>query len=113
MAHLPKDVLEGLRQARKKDLQRKNRLRVRVGEDEHQILRLWDNGFSMDSEEAPQLRGFVDIYDGSRHLYNCLVICSSFEGEEQVYEFKRQTAATKKAPVDFYQDENAPIALLT
>jgi hypothetical protein len=110
---LPKEVLEGLKQARKRDLQRRNRLRVCSDGQAYPITRFWDGGFALDAESAPHLRGFVDIYDGGRHLYSCLVICSSLEGGERIYEFKRHTAVVDKAPVDFELDANAPVALLT
>lgn len=110
--NLPDDVLEGLKDARKRDLGRKNRLRVHIGEEVFPILRLWESGFSLDAEDAPHMRGFVDIYDGARPLYQCLVICSSIEGGERVFEFKRQTAVVKEPPVDYFIDENAPVALL-
>ncbi len=109
---LPEEVLEGLRQARARDHGRKNRLRVQVGDEQFSILRLWEGGFSLDAEAAPHIRGFVDIYDGTRQLYQCLVVCSSLEGGERIYEFKRQTAALEEAPLDYYRDEDAPIALL-
>lgn len=109
---LPDEVRKGLDLARKRDLARKNRLRVHVGDEVFTILRLWDNGFSLDSEAAPHIRGFVDIYDSGKQLYQCLVMCSSVEGGERVYEFKRQTAAQDEAPLDYWRDENAPVALL-
>ena len=111
--NLPDEVLEGLRLARRRDLGRRNRLRLHVGEAVHPILRLWDTGFSLDAETAPHIRGFVDIYDGARQLYQCLVICSRRENGERVYEFKRQTAATDEMPLDYVRDSNAPVALLT
>ena len=40
------------------------------------------------------------------------MICSSVEAGERVYEFKRQTMAVDEAPLDYYRDEDAPIALL-
>ncbi len=109
---LPDEVREGLELARAKDLRKRNRLRVHVGEDVYTILRLWSGGFSLDADTAPHIRGFVDIYDGTRQLYQCLVICSSVEAGERVYEFKRQTMAVDEAPLDYYRDEDAPIALL-
>ncbi len=108
---LPKEVREGLEAARKRDLKRKSRLRVHVDDDIFTILRFWENGFAME-EDAPKLRGLVDIYDGSRHLYQCLIIASSEEDGEMVYEFKRNTQAHDKAPLDFYRDPQTPIALL-
>ncbi len=109
---LPEEILEGLRQARTRDLGRKNRLRIHVGEQVYPILRLWDGGFSLDAETAPHLRGFIDIYDGTRQLYQCLVICSSLEGGERIYEFKRQTIARRRAPVDYYKHPQTPVAYL-
>ncbi|NOX73300.1 MAG: hypothetical protein GXP03_06670 [Alphaproteobacteria bacterium] len=109
---LPKEILEGLRQARRRDLGRKNRLRLHVGDQVLAILRLWDGGFSMDADTAPNLRGFVDIYDGARQLYQCLIVCSSLENGERIYEFKRQTAVVDEPPKDYYVEPDAPVALL-
>jgi len=109
---LPKEVREGLEAARRADKVRKSRLRVQVGEATFPVLRYWDTGFSLDMENAPKLRGLVDLYDGGRHLYQCLIVASSQDGGEMIYEFKRNTAAVDKAPLDFYRDVTAPIALL-
>lgn len=109
---LPKEVREGLEQARKRDLKKKSRLRVRVGDEVFRVLRFWDGGFALDLDNAPKLRGLVDLYDGSRHLYQCLIVASDEENGEMRYEFKRNTAAVDKAPIDFAREENAPIALL-
>ena len=110
---LPKEVREGLDQARRKDLKRKSRLRVRVGDNTFTILRSWESGFALDSEDAPNLRGLVDLYDGSRHVSQCLIVASEEEGAEITYEYKRATAALDHAPLDYSRDENAPVALLT
>ena len=109
---LPKEVREGLELARKRDLKKKSRLRVAVGEEIFPVLKFWDTGFSLDIENAPHLRGLVDLYDGAKHLYQCLIVASDEEAGEMRYEFKRNTAAVDKAPLDFYRDANAPIALL-
>lgn len=113
MGFLPKDVLEGLRQAEREDKIRRSRLRLRMGEREIPILRLWHDGFAVAAEGAPALRGHVDIYDGARHIYTCLVVSGEIEGDEQVYEFKWSHPALDAAPLDFERDENAPVALLT
>ena len=110
--YLPKEVREGLKAARKADLKRKSRLRVQAGEDYFPVLRLWETGFALDAENAPNLRGLVDLFNGGVHLYQCLIIASEEENGEMVFEFKRNTAAVDKAPLDFYRDETAPIALL-
>jgi len=109
---LPEEVRLGLRAARTRNLRRRSRWRLHAGDEIYPILRLWKGGFALEAAVAPHVRGFVDIYDGSRHLYQCLVVCSALDGDERVYEFKRQTAVVRTAPLDFYRDENAPLALL-
>ena len=109
---LPKEVREGLKMARKLEMRKKSRLRLHANDDIFPVLRYWDTGFMLDAENAPHLRGLVDIYDGSRHLCQCLIVASSEQGGEVIYEFKRNTVALDKAPLDYYRDENAPVALL-
>ena len=110
---LPKEVREGLELARKQDLVKKSRLRVHANDTIYPVLKFWDTGFTLDNENAPHLRGLVDLFDGSRHLYQCLIIASSEDGGQMTYGFKRSTAVVDKAPLDFVCDENAPVALLT
>jgi hypothetical protein len=110
--YLPKEVREGLELARRLDLARRSRLRVHTDDDIFTVRRFWEGGFALDAEGAPHLRGLVDLYDGSRHLYQCLIIASEESAGEMIYEFKRHTAAVDKAPLDFAREENAPVALI-
>ena len=109
---LPKEVRAGLELARKAALRKTSRLRVRVGDEDFTILRYWDDGFALDRDDAPHLRGLVDLYDGSRHVSQCLIVASAEEPGEMVYEFKRETPALDEAPSDYARDESAPIALI-
>ena len=109
---LPKEVREGLEAARKADLKKKSRLRIHVGDEVYPVLRFWENGFALDAENAPHLRGLVDLYNGGVHLYQCLIVASEEVAGVMKYEFKRSTEAVDKAPLDYYRDEAAPIALL-
>ena len=109
---LPKDVREGLDAARRATERKRSRLKVRIGDEHYTVLRRWTGGFSLAVEDAPNLRGLVDLYDGGRHLYQCLIIHSDEENGERRFEYKRSTAAVDKAPLDFERDEHAPIALL-
>lgn len=108
---LPKEVREGLELARRLDLAKRSRLRVHTDAEIFPVRRFWEGGFSLDAE-GPHLRGLVDLYDGARHLYQCLIVASEEAAGEMIYEFKRQTAAVDSAPLDFYRDENAPVALI-
>lgn len=110
---LPKEVREGLEAARKRDLKRKARLRVEVGDAVYPVLRFWDNGFALDADLSPgKLRGLVDVYDGSRHVFQCLIVASSIEHGELVCDFKRATAVTGRAPLDFWRGDEAPVGYL-
>ena len=110
---LPKEVREGLEAARKRDLKRKSRLRVEVGDSVYPVLRFWDNGFALDADFSPgKLRGLVDVYDGSRHVFQCLIVATSIEDGELVCDFKRATAVTGKAPLDFWRRDDAPVGYL-
>lgn len=110
--YLPKEVRAGLELARKAELRGKSRIRVRVGDQTFTILRHWHDGFALDAEEAPHLRGLVDVYDGATHLARCLIVASSEEGGEMIYEYKRATAAVDTPPLDYLRDENAPVGLI-
>lgn len=110
--HLPKEVRDGLELARRADRRKNNRLRLHVGDAVLPVLRAWEDGFALSLEDAPRLRGLVDLYDGSRHLSRCLIVASSEETHEMVYEFKRATEAVDRQPLDFERLQDAPIALL-
>ena len=110
--YLPKEVREGLERAHKRAAIRRSRLRVKVGDQTFTILRHWEKGFALDAETAPHLRGLVDLYDGARHLAQCLIVASAEEAGEMVYEFKRSTAAVDRPALDYDRDENAPVALI-
>ena len=110
--YLPKEVREGLELARKRSLREQSRLRVQVGDEIFPVLKLWDEGFALDSDNAPHLRGLVDLYDGARHLYQCLIVTSEEEAGQTRYDFKRSTEVRDKAPLDFVRAENAPVALI-
>ena len=110
--YLPREVRAGLELARKADRKKRSRLKVKVGDQTFVILRHWEEGFALDKEDAPHLRGLVDLYDGARHLSQCLIIASAEEADEMVYEFKWATRATDEAPLDYIRDETAPVALI-
>ena len=110
---LPKEVRDGLEAARKRDMKRKSRLRVEVGDAVYPVLRFWDNGFALDADFSPgKLRGLVDVYDGPRHVFQCLIVASSIENGELVCDFKRATAVTDRAPLDFWRRDDAPVGYL-
>ncbi|MEM7722873.1 MAG: hypothetical protein AAF376_10900 [Pseudomonadota bacterium] len=109
---LPKSIRDELATAQKRSRRRQATRAVHVGDEAFAILDYSEDGFSVDVEETPRLRGFIDIYDGPRHLYQALIVASARQGDVMRYEFKRNTAATTTAPVDFERPDDQPIALL-
>lgn len=109
---LTKELREGLEASRLRKARRKSRLRVQVGDAVFPVLRLWQDGMALDARLAPHLRGLVDVYDGGRHVLQCLIIATTEDEGELVCEFKRSTTVSDRPPLDFWRDENAPVALL-
>lgn len=110
---LPEAVRAGLEQARKDaDRKRARRIKLRVGDQTITVRRHWDEGFAIDREDAPALRGYVDLYDGGKHLCRALIVTTADEGDERVFEYKRATEIADGPAADFVQDETPPIALI-
>jgi len=109
---LPKDVRDGLEAARKRDRKRQARLRVQVGEAVFPVLRLSDGELRLDASLTPHLRGLVDLFDGARHIAQCLIVASTQENGVLVCGFKRSTNVTEGPALDYWRDENGPVALL-
>ena len=109
---LPKEVQAGLDSARLQSLKSASRLRLSVDGQTHPVLRMWKDGFSLSADNAPNLRGLVDLYDGSIHLFQGLIIASDEEAGEMKFEFKRLTAVSHSAAIDFERAEDAPVALI-
>ncbi|QYX55793.1 hypothetical protein K1T73_11965 [Roseovarius sp. SCSIO 43702] len=109
---LPREVQEGLDRARREALRRNARLRVHDGDEVHRVLRAWDGGFALEAGAAPRMRGLVDLYDGARHVSQCLIVASVEEDGERVFEYKRMTDASGTQPLDFYRAPETPVALL-
>ncbi len=110
--YLSPEIEAALKAARKQAMRKSSRLRVHVGDEKYPIMRLWDEGFALDLEDAPHLRGLVDVYDSAKHLMQCLIVASAEEAGEVIYEFKRATVANDTAPLDYERAVNAPVALL-
>ncbi len=109
---LPQSIWKELYEGQRKTSAKKSRLRVEANGKSYRIDHMTSNGFALDAVDAPKLRGLVDVFDGGRHVSQCLIVAAAEERGHMVYEFKRNTAAHDGAPLDFERIENAPIALL-
>ncbi|PRY21152.1 hypothetical protein CLV78_11025 [Aliiruegeria haliotis] len=111
---LPEAVRQELEQARKATKRRRTRMKVRTGGQEFTILRHWQGGFALDAQEAPGLRGLVDLYDHGKHVCQALIVATREEDGERVFEVKSSTSATDKAPAaDFVHERPEPAGYLT
>ena len=110
--YMSREVQEGLEAARKAALRKSSRLRVGVGEPAYPVLKMWEDGFSVDDLAGLRHGGLVDLYDGTNHLRHALIVLSSEDDGIVRYEYKLSTAPAKDAPLDFYRDPGAPVALL-
>lgn len=110
--HLPIEISAALDDARRRTQKRKSRLRVEAGNDSWRVLRQWQGGFALDAAQVAHLRGLVDLYDGPRHLMQCLIVASAVEDGELICVLKSATPVSDRAPLDFERDESAPVAYL-
>ena len=108
---LSKDVIAGLEAAQKADLRKKSRFRVESNKNSYPVLQLKKSGFCVEVERAPMIRGLVDLYDGDKHLKQCLIVASKEENGIVHFEYKRNTNTQTAAPRDFYQEKSA-VALI-
>jgi len=111
--YLPKDIREQLRAALSKTRRARATRTVHVGDEAFAILEMGEDGFAVDFDATPRLRGLIDIYEGPRHLYQALIVAAARHGDTMHYDFKRNTAATLTPPVDFELSETRPAGLLT
>jgi hypothetical protein len=109
---LSPQILAELDAARRLKIRKQSRMRVLAGGQIYPILRLLPEGFTLDAETVGHLRGLVDIYDGGRHLSQCLIIASAIEAGELVCRMKWQASARVAPPLDYVRDETAPVGLL-
>jgi hypothetical protein len=112
LSFLSKEVRDGLELARKAKERRKSKLRVQVGDAVFPVLRFWHDGLALEAVHTTHLRGLVDIYDGAKHIFQCLIVASETDGDELVCSFKRATAVLDSAALDYERNEHAPIAYL-
>ena len=110
--YLSKVVRQGLTDARAQHKRKKARYRVHFDGSIYPVLKFWDAGFSLWAEAAPNMRGLVDLFEGSNHFSQCLIVASDEQDGEVKFEFKRSTPPTDKAALDFARRPNAPVALL-
>ena len=111
--YLPKELRLEMDEARKRTLKRRSRLNVQVDGNTYRILRITEDGFTLDANDVAHLRGLVDIYDGPRHLSQSLIVASGVEAGELVCQVKWSTPAADRPALDYVRADDAPTGYLT
>ena len=85
---------------------------MQIGAAVFPVIGLTDSSLSFDAEKAPRLRGLVDVFDGSRHILQALIVASRVEGGLLLCSFKRATVVTDRPALDYARDPDAPVGYL-
>lgn len=92
---------------------RNHRLHLQDGDQTIRINEMWNDGFTTPEDVALPQHGFVDVFDGPRHLFHALIVQTGAEEGERYFEFKISRDATLGMPRDFSDDGQAPVALIS
>ena len=65
------------------------------------ILALSGESCLIEAADSATLRGYADIYEGERHLAQCLIVLAAPEGDLLRCSFKRRTAFRLDPPQDY------------
>lgn len=91
----------------------RERLRLRSGSRDIDVLEAWADGFAIPRNGPQPHRGFVDMFDGSRHIRHGLVYQTGYDGDRAIFTFKLAHDPQMAQPSDFERAPDGPKALLT
>ena len=94
-AVIPPEVAGELEGDRRAQARRRSRYSVRSEDCELPVLELTPDGFVIEAEGPPPLRGYTDIFLGDERILHGLVICTWAQDGLVGYEFKRGSAANE------------------
>ena len=91
---------------RRDAMRRRSRFRVVAEDRDHRILDLKDDGFVIEADGRPPLRGYVEIFLGEDRVDRQLVVCDWARDGLVGYSFKRDSAGAD-VPADYAASELA------
>lgn len=103
LEHLPSEIRDVVGQPRRAERLRARKLRLHIGDAVFPIQRMWDGGFAIDAARLPRLRGAVEIREGRRRVWTCLIVAAEIEEGELRCTFKRLSPALDSAPADYWR----------
>jgi hypothetical protein len=103
LEHLPQEIRDVLTQPKRRERRRIARLNLHVGDSKFPIRRMWDDGFAIEATRPPRLRGAVEIREGRRRIWTCLIVAVEVTDGELRCTFKRLSPAQDSAPADYWR----------
>ena len=97
---LPGDLLSEMELGRRKSRRARTRHLVVGGERQHRLMELTDDGFVIEADDLPHLRGYVEIMLGDERIARRLAVFAWARNGLVGYEFKHD-ASGREAPVDY------------
>jgi hypothetical protein len=85
---------------------------VVAGSRSFEIKEFWGDGFSLPRGGPEPDRGFVDVFDGARHILHCLAYKTGESDGASIYAFKIGQDPAMRQPQDFARDPDRPVALI-
>ncbi|MEM9045672.1 MAG: hypothetical protein AAGC81_13355 [Pseudomonadota bacterium] len=97
----PRSEIAGVLAKKSRDtLRLRSRFRVIAQGRDHRIMELSAEGFVIEADGRPPLRGYVEIFDGDERVDRRLVLCDWARDGLVGYEFKRDGAGND-VPTDY------------
>lgn len=104
MAEFMQAELAAAIEAARRSAQRKASRHVIVaGERRHRVMELTRDGFVIEADGRPPLRGFVDLMLGEDRISRRLVVCAWAEKGLVGYDFKRSSPDRGNTPADWVE----------
>src|SRR6056297_2736886 len=97
---IPAEAASALEQDRRRRLRRRSRFRIAAADWLFPVIEITRKGFTIEAEEPPHLRGYVDILEGDEQIARWLVVCVSARDGLVGYEYKREGLGGD-VPADF------------
>lgn len=83
-----------------------------AGARSFEIKEFWGDGFSVPRGGAEPDRGFVDVFDGTRHVLHCLAYKTGVSAEASIYAIKIAQDPRRHQPQDYAGAADRPVALI-
>lgn len=101
------EIAAALEVARRNAQRTASRHTVVAGERQHRVIELRRDGFVIEADGRPPLRGYVDLLLGDERISRRLVVCAWAEDGLVGYEFKRSSPDKEETPADYVEPGHA------